>query len=78
MAHALVTQLICPYTTARTLLNDTSVEFRNAVLEKIYDQSYIIQTYTIVYHPTLYVLVERANKKILDALRLVVNSLFEN
>ncbi len=38
VAHALVTQLICPFSTPRVILNDNGAEFRNAVMSEICSQ----------------------------------------
>ncbi len=38
VAHALVSHLICPYTTPRVLLNDNGTEFKNQVLADIRTQ----------------------------------------
>ncbi len=78
MAHSLVTYLLCPYATPRILLNDNGAEFRNSILVGICNQFNIRQTFTVAYHLALNGLVRRANKKILDALHLVVNFLFAN
>ena len=78
VAHALVTQLFCPYSTPRVLLSDNGTEFRNEILQGICSQYNIKHTYTVAYHPSSNGLVERANRKILDALRPVVNSLHDD
>ncbi len=75
IAHALVTHLFCPYTTPRVLLSDNGTEFRNALLIEICSKYNIKQTFTVAYHPSSNGLVERANRKILEALRHVVTSL---
>merc|ERR1712035_35406 len=38
VAHALVTNLFCPYSTPRVLLSDNGAEFRNSMLEEICNQ----------------------------------------
>lgn len=78
VAHALVTNLFCPYSAPRVLLSDNGTEFRNNVLEEICKQFGIKQTFTVAYHPASNGLVERANRKILDVLRPVVNGFMEN
>ncbi len=62
----------------RILLSDKGAEFRNAILVEICNQCSNTQTFIVAYHPASNGLVERANRKLLDALRAVVNSLFEN
>ena len=78
VAHALVTQLFCRYSTPRVLLSDNGAEFRNAMLAEICTQYQIKQTFTVAYHPASNGLVERANRKIIEALRPVVNDLQDN
>ncbi len=75
VAHALITHLICPFSTPRVLLSDNGTEFRNQLLEKICKQLGIKQCFTVTYHPASNGLVERANRKILDVLRPVVSGL---
>ncbi len=77
VAHALETQLHCPYATPRILLSDNGVEIKNAILAEIFNQ-YITQTFTVAYHPASNGLFERANRTIFDALCPVVSFLFEN
>ncbi len=38
VAHALKSNLFCPYSTPRVLLSDNGAEFRNALLEEICEQ----------------------------------------
>ncbi len=78
IAHALVTHLICQYTTPRVLLSDNGTEFRNQLLSEICSLYGIKQTFTVAYHPSSNGLVERANRKILEALRPVVCSLYDS
>ncbi len=69
VAHAIVSHLICPFTTPRVLLSDNGAEFANAVLASICQQYGITQTFITAYHPASNGLVERTNKKILEILR---------
>ncbi len=78
VAHALVTHLFCPFTTPRVILSDNGAEFRNAVLAEICSQFQVKQTFTATYHPASNGLVERANRKILEVLRPIVNDLQDN
>ncbi len=73
-AHELVTHLLCPYTT----LSDNDAAFRNAILTETCNQYNVTQTFTDANHPVSNGLVETNNKKILNALRPVVNSFFEH
>ncbi len=75
VAHALVAHLICPYTTPRVLLSDNVTEFCNTVIAEICANFETTQTYTTPYHPASNGLVERANRKILEVLRPIVNNL---
>ncbi len=52
VAHALISNLFCPYSTPRVLLSDNGTEFRNALLEEICKQFNIKQTFTVTYHPS--------------------------
>ncbi|MPC33079.1 hypothetical protein E2C01_026419 [Portunus trituberculatus] len=54
------------------------MEFRNALLTKVCAKYNIKQTFTVAYHPSSNGLIERANRKILEALRHVVTSLHDN
>ncbi len=45
VAHAIVSHLICPYTTPRVLLSDDGTEFKNQVLRDICNQFHILQTF---------------------------------
>ncbi len=78
VAHALVTHLFCPFSTPRVTLSDNRVEFRNAVVAEICSKFGITQTFTTAYHPASNGLVERANRKILEVLRPIVNDLLYN
>ncbi len=78
VAHALVTHLICPYTTPRVLLSDNGTEFCNTVIAEICANFEITQTFTTPYHPASNGLVERANRKILEVLRPIVNNLHDS
>ncbi len=78
VAHALVTHLFCPFSTPRVILSDNGAEFRNAVVAEICSQPGISQTFTAAYHPAWNGLVERANRKILEVLRSIVNYSLDN
>ncbi len=69
VAHALVSHLICPYTTPRVLLTDNGTEFKNQVLADICAQYGVKQTFITAHHPACNGLVERTNRKILEILR---------
>ncbi len=72
VAHAIVSRLISEHTASRVLLSDNGAELRNKILQEICSQFNITQTFTIAYHPASNGLVERANRKILEALRPIV------
>ena len=78
VVHALVTHLLCPYTTPIVLISDSGTEFKNDILHNICQQYHITQTFVSVQHPASNGLVERANKKILDVLRHVVSQLHDS
>ncbi len=59
-------------------MSDNGAEFRNAVVSEICSQFGIKQTFTAAYHPASNGLVERANRKILEVLRPIVNELLDN
>ncbi len=58
VAHALVSHLICPYTTPRVLLSDNWTEFKNQILKDICNQFSIKQTFITAHHPASNGLVE--------------------
>ena len=71
VAHALVTHVICPFTTPRVILSDNGLEFKNKVIEGICDMYGIKQSFITPYHPASNGLVERMNRSILEVLRHV-------
>ncbi len=73
VAHALVTHLICPFSTPRVILSDNGAEFQDAVVSEICSQFGIKQTFTAAYHPASNGFLEMANRKILEVLRPIVN-----
>ncbi len=72
--HLLLVSFVCTH----KLLSDNGAEFHNGLVAEICSQYNIKQTFTVTYHPASSGLVERAKRKILDALRPVVNSLHGN
>lgn len=76
---AWITHLLCLYTTPRVPLSDNGEKFWNSIIAEICSQcNNTSQTSTVAYHPLSNGLVESANRKIVDAVRPVVNSVFEN
>ncbi len=65
VAHAIVSHLICPYTTPRVLLSDNDTEFKNQILADLCSQCSIKQTFITAHHPASNGHVERTNKKVL-------------
>ncbi len=59
-------------------MRDNGAEFRDAVVSKNFSQFGIKQTFTAACHPALNGLVEKANRKILEVLRPIVNELLDN
>ena len=78
VAHALVTHLFLVHSTPRVILSDNGTEFRNAVLEEICKLYNVNQAFVTAYHPASNGLTERANRKILEAIRPVVGSLLDS
>ncbi len=78
MPHALVTHLICPFSTPHVILSDNGAEFWNAVVSEICSQFGIKQTFTAAYHPASSGLLERANRKVLEVLHPIVSELLDN
>ncbi len=60
------------------MLSDYGAEFRNAVVTQIWSKFGIIQTFTAAYKSAASGLIERANRKILEVLRPIVNYFFDN
>ncbi len=69
VAYALVSHLICPYTTPRVFLSDNGPALKNQILQNICTQFNIQQTFITTHHPASNSLVERTNRKILEVLR---------
>ncbi len=67
VAHAIVSHLICPYTTPRVLSNN-GTEFKNQILADIFSQYNIKQTFITAHHPASNGLVERTTRKVLEIL----------
>ncbi len=65
VAHAIVSHLICSYTTPRVLLSDNGTEFKNQILGNICSQYKFKQTFITAHHPASNGHVERTNKKVL-------------
>ncbi len=65
VAHAIVSYLICPYTTPRVLISDNGMEFKNQILADICSQYNIKQTFITVHHPASNCFAERTNRKYL-------------
>ncbi len=76
-AHAIVSHLICPYSTPRALLSDNGTEFKNQILAGICSQYNIKQTFITAHHPASNGLVERTNRKVLEILRHLAGHLHE-
>ncbi len=70
IGHAFLTHLFCPFPTPQVVLSDNGANFWNAVESEICSQFGIKQTFTAAYHPASNGLLERANGKILDILKL--------
>ncbi len=77
VTHAIVSHLICPYTTPRILLNDNGTEFKNQILADISSQYNIKQTFITAHHPASNGPVEHTNRKVLEILRHLAGHLHE-
>ncbi len=69
VAHALVSNLICPYTSLHVLFSDNGTEIKNQILRYICQKFKVKQTFIIAHHTESNGLVERGNRKILEILR---------
>ncbi len=78
VTHALVSHLICPYTTPRVLLSGNRREFKNEILQDICNQFSIKQTFIAAHHPVPNGLIERTNRKILEILRHLAGKFHES
>ncbi len=78
VTHALVTHLFSPFSTPWVIMNNNGAEFRNAVVSEICSQFGLKQTFTAARHPASNGLAERANRKISEVLRPIVNELLDN
>ena len=75
VAHALVTKVFLVHSAPKVLLSDNGGEFRNALLNEICSQYQITQAFITAYHAASNGLSERANKKVLEAIRPIVGPL---
>ena len=73
VAHALITHVINPFTTPKVILSDNGKEFRNELLAELCAAFNIQQTFIVAHHPASNGLCERANRKVLEALRHVTD-----
>ena len=78
VAHALVSRVLCQFTTPSVLLSDNGTEFKNEVLQNICQQYNIAQCFITAHHPASNGLVERTNRKILEILRHVAGTFHES
>ena len=75
VAHAFITHVINPFTTPQVILSDNGAEFRNDLLAELCTSFNIKQTFIVAHHPASNGLCERANRKVLEALRHVTDGL---
>ncbi len=78
VAHALVSHLICLYTTPRVLLSDNGTEFKNEILQDICSQFSIKQTFITAHHSASNGLIEWTNRKILEIHRHLAGKFHES
>ncbi len=77
VAHAIVSHLICPYTTPHVPLSDNGTEFKNQVLQDICTQFHNKQTFIKSHHQVSNGLIECTNRKILGILCQLAGHLHE-
>ena len=75
IAHALITHVFCLFSTPCVLLSDNGAELKNHVLEAVCKYFGVTQTFIAACHPASNGLVERTNRKILEVLRPIVDSM---
>ncbi len=68
VANAIVSHMICPYTTPRVLIGN-GTEFKNQILADICSQYNIKQIFITAHHPASNGLVKRTNRKVLEILQ---------
>ncbi len=78
VAHAIVSHLICPYTTPQVLLSDNGTEFKDEILADICSQYSIRQTLITAHHPASNGLVEGTNRKVLEVLQHLAGHLHKD
>ncbi len=72
VARAIVDELICKFTSPKTLLSNNGGEFNNAILEEICNIFNIKKCNITPYHPASNGLAERQNRKVLNSLRHMI------
>ena len=65
---------ICRYGIPKCLISDSGLEFKNQFMTALCEQLHIRKAQVITYHPASNGLVERANKKLLDILRVTIGN----
>ncbi len=76
VAHALVSHLLCPFTTSSILLSDNGSEFKNEVLNTICQHYRISQSLITACHQAFNGLVQWTNRKFLRSFGMLqVNSM---
>ncbi len=72
VARAIVDEIICKFTSPKSLLSDNGGEFNNAMLEEISNIFNIKNCNITPYHPASNGLAERQNRKVLNSLRHMI------
>ena len=67
--------MFCLFSTPRVLLSDNGAELKYHVLEAVCKYFEVTQTFIAAYHPASNGLVESTNRKILEVLRPIVDSM---
>ena len=73
-ATAFFKYFVCQYGIPRCLISDSGLEFRNKFLTALCQQLNVNHSTVVTYHPASNGLVERANRKLLDVLRITVGN----
>ena len=71
-AAAIYDKIICRYTAPKVIISDNGLEFNNSLLNQLCEKFEVNKVNIMAYRPASNGLVERANKKILECLRLTI------
>ncbi len=77
VAHALVTCVINPFTRPNVIPSDNGAKFNKELNAQLCAHFNIRHSFVVAHHPASNGLVERANRKIIEALRHVTNGVLQ-